>query len=130
MLGAPKLYTVPAELFAAAGLRPGGATERSFRCESAGIAFVPIAQIRGPTIAPGKRGLDRDRLDSIISGIAAGVALPPVPVYWEAEESKAVLLDGAHRFAVSIVYGFCEMPSLILSIEEARDGYNYPESQR
>ena len=130
MLGAPKLYTVPTELFTAVGLRPGGAVGRSFRCEHADVAFVPIAQIRGPTIAPGKRGLDRDRLSSIISGIAGGVALPPVPVCWEAEGSKAVLLDGAHRFAVSIAYGFCEIPSLILSIEEARDGYNYPEGQR
>jgi hypothetical protein len=123
-----KLYEVPAALFAEFGLRLGGATKRCYRCDDEGAVLVPVKQIRGPIIGPGKRGLDEQRLRSILSGIALDVAMPAVPVYPE-PDGDTVLLDGAHRFAVSLAYGFRELPCQPLTRDQAEGSYGYPWGQ-
>ena len=124
------MYEVPAALFAEAGLRIDGAASRSYRCDDASAALLPLAEVRGPVIAPHKRGLDRDRLRAVITGTAAGSAMPPVPVYREPGEPVAVLLDGAHRFAVSIAYGYQEIPCRMVTRQAAEGSYGFPDGQR
>lgn len=123
------LYSVPSELFLDAGLRPGCATTPAYRCDHAGAVLIRLVDIRGPQIGPGRRGYDPERLRSVVAAIATGVSLPPVPVFRESSGVPAVLLDGAHRFAVSIAYGYVEIPCELVARDMAELGYCYPSGQ-
>lgn len=123
-----KLYEVPAALFAEFGLRPGGAATPCYRCDDPRAVRVAIQRIRGPTIAPGRRGLDADRLRPLVRGIAEHASIPAVPVYQEPGDT--VLLDGAHRLAVSLAYGYTEIPCQPETSDEAEGRYGYPWGQR
>ena len=123
------LYSVPSEVFLEAGLRPGGATSSAYRCDDAGAVLIRLVDIRGPQIGPGRRGYDPERLRSLVAAIARGTSLPPVPVFRESSDVRAVLLDGAHRFAVSIAYGCVEIPCELVARDEAELRYRYPSGQ-
>jgi len=92
--------------------------------------LVPVAEIRGPAIRPGGRGLVLERLRPILAAIARDEALPPVPIYRGPEGPQAVLLDGAHRFSVSVAFGFQEIPCLHVERQDAEVLYGYPDGQR
>lgn len=53
--------------------------------------------------------------------IGADESLPPVPMYSEPGEPRAVLLDGAHRIAVSIAYGHREIPCALSRDRKLRE---------
>ena len=125
---AEPLYTIPDVLLAEYNLRPGGAT--SYRCNDAAAVQVPVGRIRGPVIAPGRRGYTLERLRNVLAGIAAGADLPPVPVYFEPADDTVYLLDGAHRLAVTAALGFAEIPCKPVTRDEAETFYNYPAGQR
>ena len=56
------------------GVQPGQTP--AWRCDDIGTEFVAVAELR----TPANRGLDRERLRNLQRGIAAGAALPAVPV--------------------------------------------------
>jgi ParB-like chromosome segregation protein Spo0J len=70
-----------------------------------------------------------EKLRPILAAIAAGNVLPPVPVYIEPADGRWVLLDGAHRFGVSIACGFPEIPCCLVTRAEADEFYRYPDGQ-
>lgn len=123
------IYSVPAALFEEAGLRPGGATERAYRCSDPSAVLIPVRDLRTPSIGPERRGYELHRLQSVIAAIAASVPLPPVDVYRE-PDGQVVLLHGAHRLAVSLAYGLPAIPCLPVSRERAEARFNYPNGQR
>ena len=61
------------------------------------MELVPVAELR----TPATRGLDGERLRSLLRGIAAGGALPAVPVFREPD--AVVVLNGMHRVAIARV---------------------------
>lgn len=117
----PALREVPADMLAEYGMQPGGAP--AWRCDDAEVELVPVTALR----VPATRGLDAERLRRLLSGIAAGNPLPAVPVFREPD--AVVVLDGTHRVAVARAAAFTHVPCLALDLDEARDGYRYPEGQ-
>jgi ParB-like chromosome segregation protein Spo0J len=103
------------------GVQPGNAL--AWRCDDVGMELVPVAELR----TPASRGLDAERLRNLLRGIAAGVALPAVPVFREPD--AVVVLNGMHRLAIARAAGFTHIPCLTVSLDEARDFYGYPEGQ-
>jgi hypothetical protein len=118
----PDLRAVPATMVAEYGVQPGQTP--AWRCDDVGMELVPVAELR----TPATRGLDAERLRSLLRGIAAGAALPAVPVFREPD--AVVVLNGMHRVAIARVAGFSHIPCLAVSLDEARDFYRYPEGQR
>lgn len=79
-------------MLAVYGLQPVRAPDR--RCDEPGAELVPLAELR----VPATRGLDPERLRRLLAGVAAGAALPAVPVFREPD--AVVVLVGMHRVAV------------------------------
>ncbi len=125
-----EIYSVPDALLAEVGLQPLGATAPCYRCDDVGAVLVPIAELRGPVIHPGRRGLVVDRLRSVLQAIVSGSPLPAVPVYREPGAAHATVLDGAHGYAISLALGFASIPCLLVSRDDAELVYQYPEGQR
>jgi len=60
-----EVYEVPDALLMEAGLGAGSGIV--IRCDVPGCVHVPLTELRGPVIAPGKRGLKLARLRRILS---------------------------------------------------------------
>jgi hypothetical protein len=128
LVNAP-LYDVPAKLLAEFGLRPSGATVSSYRCNDPNSVLVPVGELIPPVLGV-RRGLDPKRLHSVLAAIAGGTALAPLPVFREIGAPRATILDGAHRYYVSVAYGFTSVPCEFISRDDAEVSYRYPEGQR
>jgi hypothetical protein len=124
------MYTVPDNLRAEYGLTPGGAALRAYACEDPAAVMVSVTGVWGPVIAPGRRGYSPVKLRPILQAIAAGIPLPPVPVYLEPADGRLVLLDGAHRLGAAVACGYAEIPCYPVTREEAEARYGYPDGQR
>lgn len=124
------LYDVPADLLAEFGLQPGCATAPSYRCDDPGAVLVPTDELIPPILAPGRRGLAPDRLRQVLKAIADVRPLPAMPVFREAGAQRATILDGAHRYYVSVACGFASVPCVALSHDDAEVLYGYPDGQR
>jgi hypothetical protein len=120
------VYEVPDALLMEAGLGVGSGI--AIRCDEPGCVHVPLDELRGPIIAPGKRGLKLDRLRRILLAIADDTAMvKAVRIYREDGAAQAVILNGAHRYAVAHKLGCATLPCIYLSREDAVTGFRYPE---
>lgn len=96
-------------------------TASAYRSIAAAVS-VPLQQIEPPYRRPEKdcRGFDRQRLISVLNGIATGAAIAPVPLLKLPPDlpSRAPygfrVLDGFHRFYASIAAGFECLPASIV----------------
>jgi hypothetical protein len=123
------LYEVPDSLLVEFALQPGSG--QIIRCVAAGTIDVPLAELRGPSIAPGRRGLRADRLRSILSAIAAGTPMESaVPIFREEGSAQAVILNGAHRHAIAVKLGCSTLPCRFVTLDEAELLYDYPDGQQ
>ncbi|MGB6452252.1 MAG: hypothetical protein WBE92_15990 [Steroidobacteraceae bacterium] len=120
----PALREVPDAMLVECGLHASGATAPAWRCDEPNAELVPVVELR----VPAARGLDPERLRSLLLGVAACDALPAVPVYRAPE--AVVVLNGMHRVAVARAVGFTHVPCLAVDLDEARHFYRYPEGQR
>ena len=120
----PALREVPDAMLTEYGFQPGRPPAPTWHCDDPGVELVPLVALRVPL----GRGLDPQRLRWPLGRIAAGHALPAVPVFRELD--ALVVLDGMHRVAVARALGFTHLPCLAVDEDEARDFYRYPEGQR
>jgi hypothetical protein len=114
------LDSVSDELLAEFGIARGKVTARNYRCTDPSTAFVPLADIIGPN-----RKLSEDALRSLLSGVRDGAALPPVVIFREPGAATATLLDGLHRYRLSLALGFALIPTIEPSREDAELCYRY-----
>jgi ParB-like nuclease family protein len=110
------LDSVPPDLLE--GVAPGA----SYRCDSPEAILVPLAAVRGPI----SRKLNREALESLAAALRSGAALPPVAVYMKGEQ--AILLDGMHRWRISLAAGFTHLRCLCKSRDAAELGYGYVDA--
>jgi len=102
------IHGIPDELLAAYGLRRGGATTPSYRSNDPDAVLMPLAEVTGPE----HRKLNEDALRSLLRGLRDGAELPPIIVFREPCAASAVLLDGMHRWRLSLALGFAAIPAI------------------
>src|SRR6185437_8794275 len=110
------VYSASAAMLSEFGLSPGNAPP--YRCADPKAVPIPVSELHWPR----GRGLDPARLRRVLGIIARREPLAPVPVYREPGSPVAVVLDGAHRLAVSIALGYDTVPCELLSRDEAEGG--------
>lgn len=123
-------YEVPDALLAEFGLQPYRATVPSYRCDDPAAVLVPIGELIPPILGPGRRGLAPERLRWVLKSIATGQPLDAIPVFREDGAICATILNGAHRYYVSVKCGFSSMPCKEQSREDAELLFVYPDGQR
>jgi hypothetical protein len=104
--------SVPAELLPDRGLWRGSAGAASFRCTDPQAVLLPIAEITPPA-----RNLNPEVMRSLLRAVRDSDDIPPVIVFRERLAVTAELLDGLHRYWVSVALNF----ALIPAIEPSRD---------
>lgn len=70
---------------------------------------------------PAHRLLNEVRLRRLLKGVRDGDDLPAIHVYRAPGAPMAVLVQGAHRWRVSLALGFLMIPCWLLSSDEAAD---------
>jgi hypothetical protein len=117
----PCEFELPDEWWLAAGMESFTPAASAYR-STAASATILLRDIEPPPRATPNdwRGFDRERLISVLSGIAAGADIPPVPVDelrpindWSQQPYKYRVRDGFHRYYASIAAGFRKLPALI-----------------
>ena len=120
----PCEFKIPDAWLGEAGIDGFTRTSSAYR-SSAEAAIVPLSTIEPPYRSPSHpkdwRGFDRERLISILRGIAAGIEIEPVPL-WELPAGTFVVPapyryrvnNGFHRYYASIVVGFECLPGAIV----------------
>jgi ParB-like nuclease family protein len=113
------LVEIPEAMLAEYGLKPGSAS--SYRYDDPTAKPVWISDV----LAPQNRGLNEEAVRSLLSGVRDHAALPPVVVVAEGVAKQVTLLDGLHRYQVSVALGFRSIPCIQVSLDEAVDVYGY-----
>ena len=120
----PCEFEIPDEWWVDAGMAGFTPTAQAYR-SSTGAELVPLTQIeppyRNPTVAKDWRGFDRERMISVLRGIATGAEIEPVPLLllpsgtflFPAPYGYRVK-DGFHRFYASIAAGFECLPGGVM----------------
>ena len=114
------LDNVPDDLLTEYERWRGAADAASYLCTDPLAALVPIAEITTPV-----RKLNTDVLRSLLRGIRDGDCLPAVVVFREPGAVTAALLDGLHRYWVSVALNFALIPAKQPSREDAELVYCY-----
>lgn len=130
----PAEFEIPDEWWREAGMAafaPPGPAYRS----TATATLIPLRAIEPPFRFPERplnwRGFDRERLICVLTGIATGAEIPPVPAVGmpqPAEPSDPSLAwtvprspfshrvkDGYHRFYASVAAGFDCLPVVVVA---------------
>jgi hypothetical protein len=115
------LDDVPDDLLAECGLRRGGASTSAYQCTDPDAVLVALSVLTGPS----HRKLNRDDLAKILRGFKDGDAIPPVDVFYDADNATTNLLHGAHRWKASLAFGFTLIPCKAMSREDAEGGFGY-----
>jgi hypothetical protein len=110
------LDEVPDALLAAYGFERGLVAQAHFRCSEAGAMLLPIELVRAP-----QRRLSEEGLRSVLQGVRDAADFPACTAARDGDQGPAELIDGMHRYAVSVALGFGLLPCLILSVQEARE---------
>ncbi|WP_028229668.1 hypothetical protein [Paraburkholderia ferrariae] len=118
----PAEFEIPDAWWADAGMaafRPGASSYRS----TPDALLVPLQAIeppfRNPEVIRDWRGFDRARMISVLSGMATGAEMPPVPVValpttdYPAAPFAYRVCDGFHRFYASVAAAFEMLPVVI-----------------
>jgi hypothetical protein len=106
------LDSISNELLAEFGLARGTVTVTSYRCTDPTAVLVALARVTGP-----------DR--RLLSGVRDGAALPPVVIFREPGAATATLLDGLHRYRLSLALGFTLIPAIQPTRDDAELCYRY-----
>jgi len=110
---------VPDSLLAEYGFRRGAVTAVSYHCADKQAALVPTAEV---VAKRPDRKLNEQTVRDILCAIRDGTALPPIIVFRPPGVRCARLVDGTHRWRVSVALGFPMIPCLLLNRDEA-DAY-------
>ncbi|WP_156429878.1 hypothetical protein [Burkholderia sp. FL-7-2-10-S1-D7] len=118
----PAEFEIPDSWWADGGMAtfcPGSSSYRS----SAEAVLVSLREVeppfRNPEVIRDWRGFDRARMIRVLSGIANGAEMPPVPVVALPPADDPVgpfayrVCDGFHRFYASVAAGFEKLPVII-----------------
>jgi hypothetical protein len=101
------LDSISGELLAEFVLARGSLTAASYRCTDPTALLVALAQVTGPD-----RKLNEDALRRLLCGVRDGADLPPVVIFREPQAATATLLDGLHRYRLSLALGFTLIPAI------------------
>lgn len=112
------LTAVPAEMIAEFGLQ--SIVQPSYRCDETAIELIGITRV----LAPQRRMLNEAATRSILKAVADGSPMPPVDVVREIPD-QVTLLDGMHRYVISLQLGFPSIPCRVFTEVEAADKYGY-----
>ena len=123
------LFSVPDAMLRSYGLRRNASDSVAYYCVEPGAVMVPVVELRGPTIAPGVRGLERRRLERVIRDLSRGEPLSAIPLYREPGAALATVLDGVQRLAVLTALGFRAVWCRYVSRNDAELFYRYPKGQ-
>jgi hypothetical protein len=118
----PAEFEIPDEWWVEAGMVGAMLAGRAYR-STANATLVPLRVIEPPCRMPENaldwRGFNRDRLISILNGIATGAILEPVslrelpPAEFPPAPFCYRVRDGFHRFYASIASGFECLPAVL-----------------
>lgn len=111
------LLAISDELLAEYGLRGNRPRRDHYRCDDAGVDYVHLARV----IAPIGRALSEAVTRRLLADIRDDAALPAVLVVAEPATDQVRLLNGLHRYLVSLACGFRSIPCRYGSTEEARE---------
>jgi ParB-like chromosome segregation protein Spo0J len=89
-------------------------------CIDPSAILVPLTEVIGPD-----RKLNEDALRRLLSGVRVGATLPPVVIFREPGAATATLLDGLHRYRLSLALGFTLIPATQPSRDDAELCYRY-----
>jgi hypothetical protein len=84
--------------------------------------LVQLLDVTGPKY----RLLNEAAVRSLLRGVSDGDVIPPVVVYRDAAASVVTLLDGFHRWRISLALGFTDIPCKLVTSEVAELVYRYP----
>jgi hypothetical protein len=115
------LYGIPSSLLAEYGLTTDAGQRQSYRCDDPVANLVPIRDI----LAPMGRGLNEDVVRQLLNGIKGAASIPPVIVVSEGFKQQVALLDGLHRFRVSLALGYPMVPCQHVPLETAKSRYGH-----
>lgn len=118
----PADFEIPDDCWIQAGMQGFRPLGRAY-CACAAATPIPLREIEPPFRLPeyplDRGGFDRARLISLLSGIAAGADIQPVPVIelvrceFPPAPFRYRVRDGMHRFYASVAAGFECLPVLI-----------------
>jgi hypothetical protein len=118
----PAEFEIPDAWWAEAGMPGFRSSGRAYRSTGAAI-LIPLREIEPPPRSPEHpkdwRGFDRGRLISILTGIATGAEIEPVPVveppFADFPQSPFLyrIYHGFHRFYAAVGAGFECLPVVI-----------------
>ena len=115
----PAEFEIPDSWWAEAGMTAFRANERGYQ-SSAEAALVLLRTVEPPLRNPGVlldwQGFDRERMIRVLSAMATGAEMPPVPVVALLPAADPAgpftwrVCDGFHRFYASVAAGFEMLP--------------------
>jgi hypothetical protein len=114
------LDSISNELLAEFSLACGSVAAPSYRCTDPNAVLMPLVEI----IAPDRK-LNEGALRRLLSGVRDDADLPPVVIFREPGAATATLLDGLHRFRLSLALGFTLIPATQPSRDDAELCYRY-----
>jgi hypothetical protein len=111
------LSGIPDSMLADYGQRAGATTAISYRCTDHNAVLEPLAEIRGPP----KRLLNEGSLRYHLGLIRDRQSIEPVSVYRARGAPTATLVDGVHRWRLSLALGYVKIPCRHLTKGEAAE---------
>ena len=99
------------------GQRAGGTTAVSYRCNDQNVVLELLAEIRGPA----QRLLNEASLRYHLGLIRDRLSIEPVWVYRALGAPTATLVDGVHRWRLSLALGYAKIPCRHLTKDEAAE---------
>jgi hypothetical protein len=118
----PAEFEIPDALWIEAGMTTFRPLATSYRSTPDAVA-VPLREVeppfRNPEVMRDWRGFGRARMIGVLSGMASGAEMPPVPVVAlppagdPAAPFAYRVCDGFHRFYASVAAGFEMLPVVI-----------------
>ncbi len=92
----------------------------SYGCAAQDAELIPLSDIRGPS-----RKLNAEALEHLIRRIRDHADIDPATIFHNGKVAN--LLDGMHRWRLSIACGFTHLPCRRVSREDAELLYRYTE---
>ena len=119
----PAEFEIPDEWWAQAGMAGFTPSSEAYH-STASATLIPLRHIEPPFRSPecpkDFHGFDRDRLISVLNGIATGAEIEPVPLLklptpeLTPAPYRFRVCNGFHRFYGSVVAGFGCLPGVII----------------
>jgi hypothetical protein len=114
------LDSISDELLTECALACGTVTATSYRCTDPTVVLLALAQVTGSD-----RKFHEDALRRLLSDVRDGAALPPVVIFREPGAATATVLDGLHRYQLSVALGFTSISATQPSRDDAELSYGY-----